>query len=161
MYLKSCFPQYIFPDFLYQIIFFHHVNPYCVNHHCELRHNGWDGQGETPRGQPRKRWSSAPVPSLWAAIFFSPSILCHLYETSRQRSTFTFAGHVLLSEQATKSKTQQQREGLTSSSYLVNRGTCSLSGTISVHRMESCDFPNHRLEGRFLSVEKASTKFQG
>lgn len=73
----------------------------------------------------------------------------------------TFAGHVLLSEQATKSKTQQQREGLTSSSYLVNRGTCSLSGTISVHRMESCDFPNHRLEGRFLSVEKASTKFQG
>lgn len=116
---------------------------------------------EKHHGDRRGRDGAQPVPSLWAAIFFSPSILCHLYETSRQRSTFTFAGHVLLSEQATKSKTQQQREGLTSSSYLVNRGTCSLSGTISVHRMESCDFPNHRLEGRFLSVEKASTKFQG
>lgn len=42
---------------------------------------------EKHHGDSRGRDGAQPVPSLWAAIFFFPSILCRLYETSQQRST--------------------------------------------------------------------------
>lgn len=102
-----------------------------------MNHNGSDGQGETSWRQARERQNSALNISFWPDIFFF-HFMSFMWDFSAKEQA-----HVCRTRSAFKANrgtTQRWREGPTSPSYLVNRETHMLSGTISMHRMKSCDF---------------------